>query len=93
MRKLAIVTSVLFGLAAGTALANEELAKKDGCTNCHAVDAKKVGPSFKSIAAKHKGKADAEATLVAKLADGKKHPPNKSTAEDRAAPVKWILAM
>ena len=52
-----------------------------------------MGPSFKSIAAKHKGKADAEATLVAKLADGKKHPPNKSTAEDRAALVKWILAM
>ena len=93
MKKLAIVTSVLFGLAAGTALANEELAKKNGCTNCHAVDAKKAGPSFKSIAEKHKGKADAEATLVAKLGDAKKHPANKASAEDRTALVKWILAM
>ena len=35
--------------------------------NCHDVATKKIGPSFKDIAAKYKGKADAEATLVTKL--------------------------
>ena len=93
MRTIAIVTSLALSLAAGSALASEDLAKKNGCTTCHAVDAKKAGPSFKSIAEKNKGKADAEATLVAKLSDGKKHPANKASAEDRTALVKWILSL
>ena len=93
MRTIAIVTSLALGLAAGSALASEDLAKKNGCTNCHAVDAKKVGPSFKSVAEKNKGKADAEKNLVAALGDPKKHPANKASPEDRAALVKWILAM
>ena len=37
---------------------------------------KKMGPSFKDIAAKYKGKADAEATLVANLKAGKGHRPS-----------------
>ena len=94
MRTVAVVTSILLGFAAtGVALASEDLAKKNGCTGCHAVDAKKVGPSFKSVAAKYKGKADAEATLVAELGDPKKHPANKASPEDRAALVKWILSL
>ena len=47
--------------AAGTASAQEALAKSSGCMNCHDVAAKKIGPAFKDIAAKYKGKADAEA--------------------------------
>ena len=41
--------------------------KKSGCTTCHSISAKKVGPSFKDVAAKYKGKADAEQKLVAHL--------------------------
>ena len=94
MRTIAVVTSVLLGFAAtGVALASEDLAKKNGCTGCHAVDAKKVGPSFKSISAKYKGKADAEAKLVGELGDPKKHPANKASPEDRATLVKWILSL
>lgn len=37
----------------------------NGCTACHAVDHKIVGPAFKDVAAKYAGKADA-AALVAK---------------------------
>jgi cytochrome c len=93
MRTIAIAASVFLGLAAGTALASEDLAKKNGCTGCHSVDAKKVGPSFKSVAEKNKGKADAEKTLVAELGDPKKHPANKASPEDRATLVKWILSL
>ena len=93
MKRIAIVVAALGLAVAGAAQAQEELAKKDGCLNCHAVDAKKIGPSFKESAAKHKGQADAEATLVAKLGDDKKHPATKSTADDKKALVKWILAM
>lgn len=45
----------------------EALMKKSGCTKCHATSAKKEGPSFRETAAKYKGKADAEATLVKHL--------------------------
>jgi cytochrome c len=37
------------------------------------MDKKKVGPAFKDVAAKYKDNKDAEATIVAKLKDGKGH--------------------
>ena len=87
-----LAVSSLF--AAGLASASEDLAKKDGCTvACHAIDQKKVGPAFKDVAAKNKGKADVEATLVAKLKAGKPHPPVKASDDDLKKLVKWILAM
>ena len=80
-------------LAANVAQASEALAKSSGCLTCHAVDAKKMGPSFKDVAAKYKGKADAEATLAAKIDAGKDHPAVKAKPEDVKTLVKWILAM
>ena len=79
-------------MMAGTALAPEDLAKANGCLNCHAVDTKKAGPSFKDIAAKYKGKADAEATLVKAISEGKGHPASKAKPEDLSKIVKWVLA-
>jgi cytochrome c len=76
---------------AGAAMAQEDVAKAAGCANCHAADAKKVGPSYKDIAAKYKGKADAEKTLTAKLVEGKGHP--KAKPDDAAKLVKWVLSM
>ena len=70
----------------------EDLMKANGCMNCHAVDTKKVGPSFKDIAAKNKGKADAEAALVAQLKAGKGHPAIKASDADIGTMVKFVLA-
>ena len=71
MKHTSIVLMTLISLAcSGPVLASEAMAKADGCLNCHAVDSKKVGPSFKDVAAKYKGKADAEATLIAKIGGG-----------------------
>ena len=80
-------------MAAGTAYAQADLAKKDGCLNCHAVDTKKVGPAYKDVAAKYKGKAGADATLVAKITAGKEHPAVKASPEDVQQLVKWVLSM
>ena len=88
---IAVVASVAL-IASGAASAQEALAKSDGCLNCHAVDAKKVGPSFKDVAAKYKGKADAEATLVAKLTKGEGHPATKAKPDDVKGLVKWVLS-
>ena len=48
--------------AAVDADAAQALVKESGCITCHAVDKKKVGPSFKDVAKKYKGKADAQDT-------------------------------
>ena len=93
MRALMVTTIAAIGfLAAGQAAAQEALAKSDGCLNCHAVDTKKMGPSFKDVAAKYKGKADAEATLAAKISGGKDHPQVKASADDVKSLVKWVLS-
>lgn len=59
-------------MVAGGAMATDmpDLAKKNGCTACHKIDGKLVGPSWKEVAAKYKGDAGAAAHLDAKIAKG-----------------------
>ena len=82
---------VLAVLAAGAAHAQSGAAvvKAKGCLNCHDVDKKKVGPSFKDIAAKNKGK---DAALVAKLKEGKGHPKVAASDAELKAAVAHVLA-
>jgi cytochrome c len=93
MKSIVIAAVVAVGMAAaGTANAQEALAKSSGCMNCHDIGTKKIGPAFKEIAAKNKGKAGAEATLVAKLSAGKDHPEVKAKGDDLTSLVKWVLS-
>ena len=96
MKAILTTGATLIALAmAGSAQAQakaEDLMKANGCMNCHAVDTKKVGPYFKDIAAKNKGKADAEAALVAQLKAGKGHPAIKASDADIGTMVKFVLA-
>lgn len=46
--------------------------KKAGCSACHTVDKKLVGPSYKDVAAKRKAAPDAGALLEKKVRDGGK---------------------
>jgi len=86
-------------LLAGTAQANEALAKKSGCLNCHAIDKKVVGPGFKDVAAKYKGNAGAEAMLDEKVKKGGSGtwgvipmPANTAVSDaDIKTLVKWVL--
>ena len=88
----AVVAAIAMAGAAG-ANAQQELAQKSGCLNCHAADTKKVGPAFKDIAAKYKGQADAEAKLTAQVSGAKGHPAVKASPDDVKSLVQWILAM
>ena len=88
---LAAATFALMG-ATGAALAQDATAKL-GCNTCHAVDTKKMGPGFKEISAKYKGKADAQKTLTEKLAGAKGHPEVKAKGEDLGNIVKWVLSL
>jgi cytochrome c len=60
--------------------------------NCHDNDKKKVGPSFKDIAAKNKGDKGAEAKLVAKLKEGKGHPKIAASDAELKAAVGQVLS-
>ena len=88
-------------IAATPALANEELAKKNACTACHAIDKKLVGPAYKEVAAKYKGDAKAQAMLEEKVKKGGvgtwgqvPMPPNGAVKdEDVKALVKWVLSL
>jgi cytochrome c len=68
------------------------LATSKGCTNCHALDQKKIGPSFKDIATKYAGNANAGPTLIAKLKEGKGHPKFAGTDADLKSVIEYVLS-
>jgi len=86
----AVTASVLF---AGVAYANPQLAEAN-CGKCHEMDKKKKGPSYKTTAAKWKGKANAEAEMfkLVKDKDGD-HPEIKAKDDDIKTVIKWILTL
>lgn len=93
----AIATMAVLPLSAN---ANEALAKSKACLACHQIDKKVVGPAFKDISAKYKGKPEAVATLSAKVKNGGKGvwgpvpmPAQNVTDEEATQLVKWVLSL
>jgi cytochrome c len=108
--KLHLIMGLLCGVALASASVNvladapaaAELAKKDGCLLCHAVDKKVVGPAYKEVAAKYKGDKSMEAKLIEKVKKGGSGvwgqipmPPNSPQVkdEDIKTIVQWILSL
>lgn len=108
--KLHLIMGLLCGVALAGASVNvladapaaEELAKKDGCLLCHAVDKKVVGPAYKEVAAKYKGDKSMEAKLIEKVKKGGSGvwgqipmPPNSPQVkdEDIKTIVQWVLSL
>lgn len=94
---------LLVGMSvAPPAPASQQLHYKAGCVACHMVDRKLVGPSYKDIAARYKGRADAIPYLSQRVRKG--GPGNWGTVPMAANDVKrlsdkeltellgWILA-
>jgi cytochrome c551/c552 len=77
----------------------EKLLGANGCTACHNVDKKVVGPSFREVAAKYAADASATARLAAKIKAGGQGtwgnvpmPPNPTLSEkDLHALAGWVL--
>ncbi len=86
--------------AAGTGPDVKGLLSKNSCTACHGMTHKIVGPGFNEIAARYKGRADAEAYLTGKIRAGGSGvfgsvpmPPQPQLAEsDAQAMARWIAA-
>jgi len=93
MKATVFVVAVAGALVAGSAWAQSgaEVLKARGCLNCHEMDKKKVGPSFKDVAAKFKGKKGAQGELVAKLKAGKGHPKVQAPDAEIEAAVRQVL--
>ena len=50
----------------------QALLKQGGCMTCHNIDKKSMGPSFKDVAQKRKGEANAIATMEKSVRGGSK---------------------
>lgn len=93
-------------LLTGNAQGDEALVKSKNCMACHAVDARRIGPSYKEIAKRYAGQKDVEAMLAEKIIKGSKGawkqelkaevlmPPNARVKPEEAARiVQWILGL
>jgi cytochrome c len=102
---LGVAAAAFSGASSGAvdAAAAMTLAKKSDCLKCHAVDKTKKAPSYQKIAAKWKGKPDAEAKLIdnitkapkVKLEDGTEEEHKVVSTKDMGEIknlVGWILA-
>jgi cytochrome c len=79
----------------------EALARQQNCLKCHSIDKKKDGPSFKEVAAKYKGKSDAEQRLITHITTGEKakfpdgheedHKIIKANEAETRNLVQWVL--
>jgi cytochrome c len=93
MKASLVVLAAAAAFVAGTANADSHMGdlKAKGCLGCHDVDKKKVGPSFKDVAAKYKGDKGAEAKIVAKMKDGKGHPKSNVPEADLKKLIASVL--
>ena len=69
MKFYSLAAALLLAMAT-PAFANADLAQKKNCMACHAVDAKRVGPAYKDVAAKYADNKDAASVLAAKVMKG-----------------------
>ncbi len=93
-----IVSSVLH--TEGGAVEAPELARRSGCLGCHNVEVKIVGPAYKDVAAKYRGKAEGLDRVEHQITHGGSGqwgqipmPPfTQFTPEEVEALAKWVLS-
>lgn len=99
-------TALLFAASLATASvaladAGQDLLQKNGCTACHAIDKKIIGPAYKDVAEKYRGDKGAAAKLEEKVKKGGSGvwgpvpmPPNTAVSDaDIKADVAYVLSL
>jgi cytochrome c len=87
-------------LAASPVFASKELATKNACLACHAVDKKLVGPAYEDVSKKYAGQKDAQDMLAKSIKAGGSGkwgpvpmPAQAALSEaDAKALAAWVLA-
>ena len=103
MKKLSMLTLAAFCLSAAPLQASEAIVKKARCVACHVVDAKRVGPAYRDVAAKYRNNPKAAAMLFEKVRQGGSgnwgevpmmpHEADKISDDDLKAAIQWILSL
>ena len=103
---LSLVGTLALASAPANAALNDKTAQalmnKAGCSACHSVDKKLVGPSYKEVAKKHKGEKGAVAMLEKKVRAGgagtygaipmPPNPKEKVSDKDLHEMIEWVLS-
>lgn len=101
-RIFSALAATLLGLvASGAAQASEKIAIQAGCAACHAATKKVIGPAYRDIAIKYKGRPDAVAMLSERIRKGGKGvwgevpmaptPAARLNDADLKAVLTWVL--
>ena len=95
MKRVLIAAGIAFALFQTTAYAQsaEARAKENGCLNCHAIDTKKVGPAWKDMGAKYKGKKTADLAASIKAKPVHAAALKKTSDKDLGLMTEWILTL
>lgn len=101
MRVAAVMLCVAALSATMPARAQIELARQRVCLGCHDVEARRVGPPLRAIAARYAGQPDAVARLSRAMTAGSVDvwgpipmPPNPKVTPDEARRLAtWILSL
>lgn len=105
-----VCAAVILAFSANTSAAVDvdaakALARENSCFKCHGTDKDKDGPSYTKVAAKYRGKPDAEAKLIHHITSGEKakfpdgHEEDHKNISGKASPaevknlVDWILSL
>lgn len=92
MRSILIAAATIVSLGFSmNAMADEALAKKSGCSKCHAMATEETGPAYKEIAKKFKGKD--EAAQLAAFKAVKDHGKVKASEGDVKTLLGWIAKL
>jgi|APDOM4702015073_1054812.scaffolds.fasta_scaffold28676_2 cytochrome c len=97
----ALAIALLGLLVSGAATASEKIAIRAGCATCHAATKKVIGPAYRDIAIKYKGKPNAVAMLSERIRKGGKGvwgeipmaptPAERLNDADLKAVLTWVL--
>jgi cytochrome c len=104
-RWVGIPVITLMILGAGQACADEALARRSGCLECHSIDKKVIGPAYRDVAERYRNDAKARAVLIQKVKKGgtgnwtkvtggvpmPAHSPRLSDAEIQRL-IDWVLS-
>lgn len=98
-QKLLMPVAIALASLPLSSFASLELAQKNACMACHAVDKKVLGPAYMDVANKYKGQKDAEAMLSGSIKKGGSGKwgsipmpaQNNLSDADAKTLVKWIL--
>ncbi len=103
MKYSLVFAAVVTVLITAPVSADEQLMEKRGCISCHRVDKKLIGPSFKAVAERYRGNADAPALLFQKVREGGEgvwddipmtpNSESKISDADLKTVIAWVLSL